>query len=827
MSDRKNVKNIIKRIFKKKKDENKNEADEELKSLTEISMDEYDSKSVSLLDKNDSLNMNKINKNSEISNFGDQITDIFVDDKKTHKNFLNIINLEEFNQKNEEMKQKDIEEGKAKIISSIEQIYFGISDNNPKFNNGQLYIIFLIIAILGSSLWNSIEQKKNKDVKIYCFDTTLYEFRICEASSFCKEGVEINSIFYLNKKKLIDFCKNNQKKFWDYISQDLLKVNGMDYFGNNIKEELPSNEINQLCENYKNLEEHLYEMDLINKVFKNFVIKEYFIFLEKSFSIANLDKESNSIFKSVIVMTTLNEYNFEIFTQNVCFNETSKSVLLWIGFNAFGYIIGCFFLTFLSDYYGRKKIIIISLFFGIIGSFLGCFIYSIKYIATSDSYEFQNEKLFVYLSTKELILLNYDNMINEMFITTFNIFSSMNLSRMNLLYYSSLFTIFLQISNFLASLCFSGSLISCMALALELAVNNDQLNNNFKLIMISLVSSHSLYYITSILINSQFYFNVFLLISTVILFIVCLLFLKESPRYHFEYGNYKELTKFAIESNSIKNLDYHLKYSSDQIYNYEFNLYDGLKFYSFWSIGSLLFYNNDKTRFSPFKIYSLIKKNPKLKKDLKIIFCLNIIASFSFYLIYGNYLRKDFYKVNYYDNRLIILTQIILYLDIIKIFSIIVVEPIIKYFGMSIVLYSSFFITSILSLVLGIIDFETINSNDYDKNFRHASMISDKWRGTATNLFIFILFFSTSQMYCLFYHLIKFTKTIYRCIFLGLFFFIFQMSGYLTFNLYVEINTSMLYVFFINILGLILSIFLTDNMEESVITDNRKVKLIY
>lgn len=53
------------------------------------------------------------------------------------------------------------------------------------------------------------------------------------------------------------------------------------------------------------------------------------------------------------------------------------------------------------------------------------------------------------------------------------------------------------------------------------------------------------------------------------------------------------------------------------------------------------------------------------------------------------------------------------------------------------------------------------------------------------------------------------------------------MSGYLTFNLYVEINTSMLYVFFINILGLILSIFLTDNMEESVITDNRKVKLIY
>lgn len=745
--------------------------------------------------------------------------------KSKNKKFLNIINLEEYLEEKERIKQRKIILGKLKVITSIDNLYFNISEEHTNYFEIHLgWILSLSILIASFCFWIVIGQREKIYNSTYCFDTILYEYKICEEKAVCintqTKDLE-NSKFYLDNETLYNLCLKSKVQAQEYFNNKYFIIDGE--YGNS--ENTSARNSISICDNTRNLPDYLYQLRLINLVFKDFSIKEYLIFRESSNLIANYKNPNTNIFQSLVVITTDYNFSLHIFMNNLCFNYKMNVVVNWLVFNILGFLVGSIIFSILADIYGRKKILLIGLgliSFYCLSSFLLFLLSSLSSdYDLADFYNKVNELL-----VKDSQILALGDRINDYYLTTIKDFTNMKLNSQSKLDNLSIIKLFYILNNTICSVGVASIFISALALILESSLNSNQLHNNYKKFMFGLLTSNFFQYFFSRIINSYPYLHLLPLIISIMCFILINKFIRESPRLLFEYADYQEITNLIIEKNLLIDLNRYLIEENDQLLKYEFNLKNNINFFSLISLPSIALKEDlRKSTISRFKFLSLIFKNKKLVKNLTVLFSLSMIITCSHYFSICNYSKMEFTTKQYRDNHFSVFYNFRTYIDIFKILALFLFSFINQYFGMKIILNICFIMCFCFTLCFGILELNKEEIFDFDKYYNGSEIISEKYHDALKSFISIIIFFSAGPFISVFIYITRFTRTIYRCTVFGFFFLLFQSGGYIGYSMYEHFNNNMLYIALINFIGFILSLFIEEDIEEAIVIDYRKVRV--
>jgi MFS family permease len=872
-SNKRKLSNIVKRIFKKKKKiVSKNNLTEEIPFddedhtnkdyLIDKTNEERDSKYTDSNDNSNSTN-NYNNINPSTSNYyninSDSIINERIDEssnnnielvaqrntekkKSKKRKFLNIINLDEYIEEKEKIKNRKILLGKLKIICSIDQLYFNIGEEKSKYFEFYVgWILSLCVFCATYTFWSIIEQRSTLKNPVFCWDSYMFEYKVCEKSAICtnNQTKDIkNTMFYLNQVKLYDLCKTYRKKDEEYYNAANFNINLNDIPSNDDSNDSnstktstvqgttdPFKEMSNLCVMDDSVSNFIQELKIINLVFKDFTTREYLAFAESSKLVANIDTKNMNYFQSVIILTTNSNFLLESYIERICYNHKMNVAVNWVLFNISGFLIGSLCLAILSDYLGRKKLLLT----GLIMISISSIIVFILYLISSFTYDVDltnyNNDLKNHM--EKSVINSIGTKINEYFIKIINELTSIKLTTLQKEIFTNKIQVFILVADMIASIGTSLTMIVTLSLSVESALNFHQLYANYQRFMFGIISSHLVFFILYRLINNFAYFHLTLLVISIICIVLVINFIRESPRYLFEYANYKELTSVILEKTKIKDLDRYLIEDTNQVFKQEFELYEKVEFHKLLSLQSLLILDNHKEGvYSPLSFLKLISKNKKLIKNSANLFALTMIVSTSYYLVLNNYSRKEIDTEFIYEREIFFFfSSYIVLLDIYKLISLFIFSFIHKYFGMKIILTVCFVGSFISSLVLGIIEFYKQDITDYDNYYPGYFIINYNNIPVFKFFLSFLVVFSIGPFVSLFFHIIRFTKTIYRCTVLGIFFIVFQAGGYVSFNLYIHIESSMLYITIINFVGFIISIFLEEDIEEAAVSDYRKIKI--
>ena len=444
-----------------------------------------------------------------------------------------------------------------------------------------------------------------------------------------------------------------------------------------------------------------------------------------------------------------------------------------------------------------------------------------------------NDDLKLDMNPIEDIILNsklksIGNVINEEYLFLFpqlsknkfitNLYEMKTLSILIMFYFSS----------FLGVTAYCAGIITIICFASESSLNNSQLHYNYRSIMLGYIISHPFYYIFSSIINNYCYSYLVILLLSIASFCM-LLKIKESPRYLYEYADYYSLTNFVMNHADIKVFDT-LLIEEKSIMNYEFNLNKNISFYPLLSAESLLVLDARKNlKYSRFNIFKYLFNSKKLTDNLPVLFSLTMIVSCFYSFVLSCYAKEDFQKVYKIskgeNNRFYFLKSYRMIFDISKIFSIFFFAFINRFFGVTLVLKISFSLGLVASLIFGLLDFNIKEIDDFDENHLEKILVQDKNFTALIWLLSILVFVSTGALYSLYFYLLRFTKTLYRCTAIGVFFCVFQLGGYISVVLYTKLNINLIYVSIVNFIGLVLCVFMEDDVEETMIKDHRKIKL--
>ena len=695
------------------------------------------------------------------------------------------------------------------IIAKIDTIYSCILETEPYYYNFPSHsrLCFVFVIVLVNILTYTMKKPVNN---VYCWDKNFGNFVVCNVDYNCNR------------------LKNGQHKaiFIDKSS--------------NLTNEDP-----------------LIELEKINEAYSAYFLLEQNIFISNN---NNNDESGSKIieFFNVKIHVDQNEKWYFVNTfRESC--QQDHNLLVKAAFIFLGVASTPLFYGLLSDIFGRKPLLIYLLI--MIG--LGCYgSYLYHHFVTGLEKKFHDQNLEKYIEfANNTIFKTYADNSDKVFSTPIysNKFAEINLkidSQTQVREFHSKYKAILYVFYIMIISSFS-AFPTGLSLTLENALSENQLHDHYFRYFLAVPLGYFIFTLLLLIQEIKWAFLIMgILISLYIIFVIFKVY--ESPRFLFEYRDYKSLTNVLEktitkhsylndEENKTKNtvnpLEKFYTYSNQKanLFKTELQLYKEFKNDSILDAivkkGCL---NSSKKKmmkilriikekkFLVFKKSELIQNltvllvvmfnSKNLKSKFKILCASMMIISFLYYGLFFNLFTPDFIARN--DLKKVVYNHSFTYAAIVQFVSFSIFSTMMKFFNFSIVLSSNFVGILIFSIILG---FNNLRLPTYeDLNTEYFSSLESEVRSQGlfnASMKLIIMFFSSGQFYCLYYILVKNTKTLYRATFMNLSYFIITVIMFFAFVLVQYFNKSILYLAIVSIFGLVNLLFLDDPNENGIISD--------
>ena len=670
------------------------------------------------------------------------------------------------------------------------------------FNNCYLWIFHYMFS----------EQKN----KAYCFNNNIKEFGICIQAEYCPS----------------------------YGNHDFIYLNDDSISSTNKKDEIQN----------------------INSKYLNFYVHESSIFssLNRKF----LKTESTLSRYSITIISIKNEkylFNntFRVGCQTYFIEILVMLVIaIFTGNGLFGL---------LADIWGRKKILVLCVFIEIVGGYI-LFIstFFIQNYKKNDIFD-NNDFISEFISNINVVgdfvdnyKLNFADIKQEVYQT---LFIKERFEKYKIFVFFGIFLIFLANSS-----------VKTITLSylLENALTEETMSLYYLFYIFSTPLSILLSSFLVIYINS---FHIPIIIISglqLIIIILIMIYLFESQRFNFEYSFYSRITEFTeyilgkdelrinykVKEEDLKNNGdmsvilekenmnfFGIYYSLDdsriqsELNNEKINentsymssiKYPKNYFYKYLYYNKIIQKPSSKNlieRFNvfrnPFYFIKLMQKDKQLKKKYYVIFSfiisLSLVINLTLQRITANYLlqrekliTKSVFKTNFFVY--IIMSCIILFPFI---------HYLVKCFGIYIILFPSLLLITISTAFFELICFLNSDSEITDLNKFHDGE-NDKLVSSLNKYllpFIFIISFCFVGLdYVLYFFIIKLTKTIYRCSFLGNCQIIYDICFIISFGLEKFISGGYYYACLFSIISMVNSMFINSSEDSLNISEMREIK---
>lgn len=701
------------------------------------------------------------------------------------------------------VKNKNARDKKKKldkiIVDNIENIYSNIS-HLPNKLFWQKFLLLLIVFYISSIHWVFLFFTKRKMERDYCF-TKLNQFESCVPEQFCSVS-----------------CKT---KINYHLYNDSYTVHN-----------------NSLGSHLSFLE----EIKSINEYYKNFFIN-YNYQISKNGLLFSLDTTQKNIdkYSFVIILTKKEKWNIFLNLYSYCDKDAYYFYIL--GMIILGGLIGSFLFGILADIYGRRIIILITLFITTLSLiFITIIAFTIE------------KKYYYYLDNFNK---NYISNTNN---TNYDILSKLYAQTNTELFFRTFGVRFLS-SLFLLNLALRPLSKISLSLLLENSTSELIILENFRLFTFvttglpPFIIGHIL-----IILNNSLALLLFLSLSFFILLLLSFFILTESMRHLYEYCEWKELTKVIFSLYKI-NDDVHLNFKNKiefETFLLDENriLFDNI-FKKFETIkneneniikkseyqiakkrvisinrdikrNSALVIKKYEIKFNPLIIYSSIAANADLIKSKYLIIIMLFIIYLQVYFMEKEILEipflglSDFY-INKGDNLIINSNLFILGI-------IIYLSNYFYYFFYRIscfkmILYISMIIISILLIVHYFI---TYNSDDFpvdlsEFNFPMLEIPYTRTTNYLVNINIFfIYFFLNGLSFYINILLLKLSKTLYRCSLFGINTFLFLLSMAFGDCILFQIKHYFFFLGSLNLVAIVIVAFLGEFKNISYIINDLK-----
>eukprot|EP00340_Litonotus_pictus_P007212 CAMPEP_0170524208 /NCGR_PEP_ID=MMETSP0209-20121228/9620_1 /TAXON_ID=665100 ORGANISM="Litonotus pictus, Strain P1" /NCGR_SAMPLE_ID=MMETSP0209 /ASSEMBLY_ACC=CAM_ASM_000301 /LENGTH=752 /DNA_ID=CAMNT_0010812737 /DNA_START=35 /DNA_END=2293 /DNA_ORIENTATION=- len=358
-------------------------------------------------------------------------------------------------------------------------------------------LISMLTGIILNQFFYILMVPKNNS---YCFDIYSSEFKVCndvQICSFSDNKSSINKILYIDER------------FGDTMIAD-----------KDIKTEILN----------------------INKTFKIFFFKENMMFLDKNFNLFNKFDQIEDKYFAIIHITYKENYNIANYYGLLC--QYGVVFTYIIIYSLIGTLIAGLLFGFLADTYGRKLVLVLSLIILFLGT-LGLFLFGVIVKQSVPDYGEINDTgrylphyytdMIAY-NTLYKIDLEYDRLFGELNA----LYREQYEVNRTFMKYQFLFYL-----NHLFVFCgLTGTSMSSHLISLENSINTNEIYNNSYLNQGSYALGIIINYVFLTQIDELSYVFLIESVITLILLIVSMMFIKESPKFLFEYKRYREITNF-------------------------------------------------------------------------------------------------------------------------------------------------------------------------------------------------------------------------------------------------------------------------------------------
>ena len=678
---------------------------------------------------------------------------------------------------------------------------------------------FLLLVFNNCFIWIFNYMFSDQKNKTYCFNFNIKEFGICIESEYCP-SIGNHDFIYIND------------------------------------ESISSIDIKQEIEN-------------INQKYLKFYVHESVLF--SSLNKKYLKSESTFSKYSITIIVTKNEnFLFSNAFRVGCANYFMEILLM----KAMAVIFGNIFFGLMADTWGRKKMLIITVFIEIIGG----------YIISLSTFFIQHLKNMNYISQimsndilSEIIFKINDNIaLNNFYKSKFSIIKQEVYETLFIKERFQRFKAFLFFGMFLIFLSNSSVKTITLSYLLENALTEETMSLYYLFFVFSTPLSIFLSSLLIIYIDS-FYIPILIISSfQLIIIILIIIFFYESQRFNFEFCFYSRITEFTeyilgkeeLKSN-YKVKDEDLKNNVDMSVTLEkenmnfFGIYYSIDDYRIQSelnnekinenisfsdsliysknyIYKKLYINkiiekpsskNIIERYNiyrnPFYLFKLMKKDKQIKKKALVIFSfiisLSIVINLTLQRITANFLvgREKFI------NKSVFGTYLFSYSIIIMIILFPFVHYLVKCFGLYIILFPSLLLITVSTALFEIICFLNPDGDFKDISKFHDGN-DDKLIDSAGKYlipFVYIISFCFICLeYVLYFFNLKLTKTIYRCSFLGNCQIIYDFCYIISFGLEKYISGGYYYACIFAIISTVNAIFINSSEDSLNIGEMRDIK---
>ena len=690
--------------------------------------------------------------------------------------------------------------------------------------------LFLLLIFNSSFVWVLYYMIAHQKNNYYCFDVFSKEFKICPKSDFCPE------------KGITDFIFTDEESNVDVAI----------------------------------------ETENINKKYLDFYIKDTGLFslLNKKFSKTS---EIASYYSIVVVITKKEGFLFTNTFRTAC----DTYIVDFIIFLVVGMILGNYIFGYSADMFGRKKVLIVALLVQVIGGLVvfGMTYYIVQqgkvhnddYTVDNQMFDFKYEKysqISDFISNSDRPEYSLTN-LNGIYRENFNAIKKEVLSSYFIMYNYKKYKLFIFVGLFF--IFFGNSPVFTISLAylMENALTEDSMNLYYLFFHFSYPFSILLGSILTTFFNS-FYYPLLVLscVQLVMIFILAFGFF-ESQRFNFEYSFYTEITEFTAYILGWENLrnNYREKISDPSIekvqnVNKEIETSNAFTIYYLESspkVATEIKFKNESEKSTffasfianrikenieksqtlkqkklkakkesqinrqnilshPLTINTLMKKEKQIKNHLLIIF--SFISSIS--IVLNLALTKVTSSV--FLPRDVLLTKTVFQTWIFGYFILfyVILYPfiyfIVKFLGISVILFPSLIIILIFSGIFEVIGLLSREQNDLNKYTYGSFEIT--FRDHPTILItcnVFVLIAAVGLLYSMYFYLTKLTRTIYRCSFYGICQIFIDLTLIISITLDHYIEKTYFYTCLFSIIGIINSYFITSNEDTLNITEIREI----
>ena len=672
------------------------------------------------------------------------------------------------------------------IVDNIENIYSNIT-KLPNKLFWQSTLLLIICFYVNSLHWIFLFITKRKMERDYCF-TKLNQFEVCSPEQYCSPNM-VSKINYHLYNDSLDFHNRSISPHQVFMK----------------------------------------EMKSINEYYKSFYIT-YNYELSKNGLFTSIDMTQKSLdkFSFVIILTKKEKWNIFLHLYSYC--DKDMYYFYIIGMIFLGGFFGSILFGIFADAYGRKLLIIITLFLVSLSlTFLTIISFTIE----------KNYHYYLNYFKK-----NYKYSQND---TNYDILSKIYSQRNTEFNFRS-YNVKLLFSIFLLNMALRPLSKICLSLLLENSTSELIILDNFRRYTF-ITTALPPFFIAHILIifNNFTILFLFLSISFFILFFCSIFILSESIRYLYELCEWKELTKevltlfkitddipityknkiefesFVLEEDKkmFGNISKRVEYAIKNKINYEdtkFNIINTRlkKINRDIKRNCEVIIKKIEIQSNLFIIYSCLSANTLFKKSRFLIFILRFIIYFQQYFVEKELLEIPFYGLsdlylNKDDN--IIINSNFFILGIVLYLSNYFYYLFYRISCFNIIFFSSLIIVTILFISYHCI---TVSSEEFpvdlsEINFAMLGIQHIKTKNMKSHIILFFIEFLLNGI-DIYINLIflKLSKTLYRCTFLGFNTIILLFSIGFGDTLIFQIRNFFLLLGSLNFFGIVAAVFLGE-----------------